>query len=380
MSDHKRKSARHGQKRCPDDRRDLLHPPPVVGFDQQLQDGAGQNLPGEIVGICERGAARIALDGREPFEMRLLRGARGVGRRIARAARRGIGRLRDDQQPAVIESEPRLPLGVGNLAAVCQRLPQRVQPVRQIGIFFQDGGGGFRLGGGPGHVADEVHRRVASLDVEVELVEGDAAVVLEILLDLDLDIVASEIAAELIAIIAKLGQHRGQENPHRHGGKPTIEMLSARKIAQSETIGKRHTGMRRDERQPRAKKTLPKPCQYDPECVPSHTILPHDAIRSARSSSEGEMRKIWIGLAFAAVLVHPAAAQDYKRNVVACLQELGLQPDPASGQRVQSEQGRVLRKWYFHSEAQSMAFDNCVTRKASLASPPSGKAPPRTAR
>jgi hypothetical protein len=130
----------------------------------------------------------------------------------------------------MIKREPCFPLGIGNVAAVHQRLPQRVELGRQVGIFRQNGGSGFGLRGGPGHVADEVHDRVASLDVEVELVERDAAVVLEILLDLHLHIVAREIVAKLIAVIAKFIRHRGQENPHRHGGSPAGDIPPAGSI------------------------------------------------------------------------------------------------------------------------------------------------------
>jgi hypothetical protein len=46
-------------------------------------------------------------------------------------------------------------------------------PVWQVGIFRQHGLGGFGLGGGAGHVADQVHHGVAICDVHVELVERD---------------------------------------------------------------------------------------------------------------------------------------------------------------------------------------------------------------
>ena len=88
------------------------------------------------------------------------------------------------------------------------------------------------------------------------------------------------------------------------------------------------------------------------------------------------MRKIWFGLAFAAMLAEPAPAQDYSRNFVECTKELGLQADPNYPQRLQSD-GRVLRKWYLHSEAQQAAFSDCVARKANLARTPSAKGPPR---
>ena len=49
------------------------------------------------------------------------------------------------------------------------------------------------------------------------------------------------------------------------------------------------------------------------------------------------MRKIWFGLAFAAMLAEPAPAQDYSRNFVECTKELGLQADPNYPQRLQSD-------------------------------------------
>jgi hypothetical protein len=95
---------------------------------------------------------------------------------------------------------------------------------------------------------------------------------------------------------------------------------------------------------------------------------------------EREMRKILLVVALVALMADVAPAQDYRRNVASCLQELGLQADPSYEQKLRSEQGRTLRRWYFHSEAQQMAFNNCVTRKASVAQPVSAKAPSRVAR
>ena len=78
----------------------------------------------------------------------------------------------------------------------------------------------------------------------------------------------------------------------------------------------------------------------------------------------GEMPKIWLGLAFAALIANPAPAQNYSKNFVDCAKELGLQPD--IGTQKLSD-GRVLRSWYFNSEAQEATFNDCVARKASLA-------------
>jgi hypothetical protein len=92
---------------------------------------------------------------------------------------------------------------------------------------------------------------------------------------------------------------------------------------------------------------------------------------------EGEMRKICFALAFAAMVIGPASAQDYRKNFNECARELGLQFDPSYTHRLQPEAGgRVLRRWYFHSEAQAAAFNDCVARKASLAAKPGAKGQP----
>jgi hypothetical protein len=88
------------------------------------------------------------------------------------------------------------------------------------------------------------------------------------------------------------------------------------------------------------------------------------------------MYRIWFGLAFASIVVNPASAQDYRKNFAECVKELGLQPDPSYSHKIQSEGGRVLRRWYFHSEAQAAVFNDCVARKASLAVKPGAKGQP----
>ena len=93
---------------------------------------------------------------------------------------------------------------------------------------------------------------------------------------------------------------------------------------------------------------------------------------------EGAMYKIWFGLAFAAIVVNPASAQDYRKNLAECVKEVGLDPDPYT-HKVQSD-GRQHRSWYFRSEAQEAALNDCVARKASLAPKPSAKRQPRVSR
>jgi hypothetical protein len=74
------------------------------------------------------------------------------------------------------------------------------------------------------------------------------------------------------------------------------------------------------------------------------------------------MYKIFVGLTFAAILVSPTSAQDYNKNWVECARELGWRPDPLAP-----------KKWAWnYNEAQIAAHSDCVARKASLASKPSG--------
>jgi hypothetical protein len=79
------------------------------------------------------------------------------------------------------------------------------------------------------------------------------------------------------------------------------------------------------------------------------------------------MHKIMVGPALAVMMATPAPAQDYNRNFVACAKEIGLNPESYT-QKLSD--GRAVRRWYFHSEAQQAVFNDCVARKASLAAKP----------
>jgi hypothetical protein len=95
----------------------------------------------------------------------------------------------------------------------------------------------------------------------------------------------------------------------------------------------------------------------------------------------GKMHKIWFGVALAALIAGPASAQDYNRNLIECLNEIGLHPDPSYTQKLQSDPGhRTLRMWYPQSEAQFAVVNDCVLRKARLAPKPSAKKPPHDSR
>ena len=88
------------------------------------------------------------------------------------------------------------------------------------------------------------------------------------------------------------------------------------------------------------------------------------------------MYKIWFGLAFAAIVVNPASAQDYRKNWIECAKELGWQIDHVQ----KLSDGRTLQMWRWQSEAQQATFNDCVARKASLAPKPCAKGQPRVSR
>jgi hypothetical protein len=90
------------------------------------------------------------------------------------------------------------------------------------------------------------------------------------------------------------------------------------------------------------------------------------------------MHKIWFGAALAALIAGPAPAQNYDKNFVECLKEIGLHPDPGYAQKLQSDPAhRTLRMWYIHNEAQAAVINDCVTRKANLARNLSASRKPR---
>ena len=57
---------------------------------------------------------------------------------------------------------------------------------------------------------------IADADVKVEFVERRAAIIVEILLDLDLDIVAREVASQLISVTTEFVRNGRKENLDRH--------------------------------------------------------------------------------------------------------------------------------------------------------------------
>jgi hypothetical protein len=170
---------------------------------------------GEIVGSLEP-AAGIAMKGLEPREMHRLRSARAIGRRVFWPARRGRRRLRDHDRLLVVEREPGLPVGIGNCRAVGERAAERWQALREIGIFGDER---FLLACvrcGAAHLADEMHHRVATRDIDVELVERVAAEVLEILLHLHGDVGTRQIVDEFVSVGPELVGNRRKKDADRH--------------------------------------------------------------------------------------------------------------------------------------------------------------------
>jgi len=86
------------------------------------------------------------------------------------------------------------------------------------------------------------------------------------------------------------------------------------------------------------------------------------------------MHKIWFGVAFAALIAHPATAQNDHKNFAECAKEVGLYLDTSYTHKLQADAGgRTLRRWYFRGEPQRMAFENCLLRKAKETPKPSAK-------
>ena len=84
------------------------------------------------------------------------------------------------------------------------------------------GGAPFTAGGEQpaGDSGNETGDEVAAGDIKVELLERRQTVRLEILLDLHLDVVSREVAAQRIAIVLKLGRHGRNEDRHGHRRDP----------------------------------------------------------------------------------------------------------------------------------------------------------------
>ena len=100
-----------------------------------------------------------------------------------------------------------------------QGLAERRKPLDEVGVLRDHRRHRGQVRVEAAHVSDQMDDRIAGADVEIELVERDAAVILEVLLDFDLDVVAREVAAKLIAIRAELVGNGGEENPNGHGCK-----------------------------------------------------------------------------------------------------------------------------------------------------------------
>jgi hypothetical protein len=190
----------------------------VLGImrDQQIKDRRIGDLLGEIVGVCEP-AARIAVEPLEPFEMFDLRRPRGVVCREAWPAGRSRLGLGDQERLPMVEGEPRLPLRVGKADAALERFAERRQFTLKVGMFGHERALLAHICGSAAHVADQMHDRVAMGDMDVKLVEGVAAEVLELLLDLNGDIVPIEIVAKLIPIGSELVGNGRKKDADRHG-------------------------------------------------------------------------------------------------------------------------------------------------------------------
>ena len=80
---------------------------------------------------------------------------------------------------------------------------------------------------------------------------------------------------------------------------------------------------------------------------------------------EEAMYKIWFGLAFTAIVVNSAWAQDYRKNFHECAKETGMWRDTAYTHKLQD--GRVAGRYRANGQVQQTAFHDCLARKASSA-------------
>ena len=165
-----------------------------VFLDQQVQNGGVGDVPRQIGRVLER-AVRIPAQRFQPAEMGALRLARSIRRREVRPARGNWLRLRRQQQLAVIQREPGFPLGVGYLRALPQRIAERRQTRRQIGIFPSSACCSGSPGADPAISPTRCDHGVAMGDVDIKLVERVAAQPLKVFLDFHLDVMACQIAA-----------------------------------------------------------------------------------------------------------------------------------------------------------------------------------------
>src|ERR1700688_2144797 len=110
-----------------------------------------------------------------------LRCARIRRRGVFWPSYRGLLGLGREQELAMIEREPGLPLRIGNSDAILERLARWLQLVGQIRIFGEQRALLPLSRLEAAHVSDEVHHGIAMGNVDIKLVERIAAEVPEIL-------------------------------------------------------------------------------------------------------------------------------------------------------------------------------------------------------
>ncbi|EXI75307.1 MAG: hypothetical protein AW07_01208 [Candidatus Accumulibacter sp. SK-11] len=118
--------------------RQIGRPSPDAGTREDLVQRRTKDLDGEAVGVGKADFG-IALDFRQPRQVRLLPGALRFVAAVACVTRRSILRHGDQQRLAMIERQPRLPLRVGErLRAVFQEGRERWQAAAEVRVALPD--------------------------------------------------------------------------------------------------------------------------------------------------------------------------------------------------------------------------------------------------
>ena len=119
----------------------------------------------------------------------------------------------DDEPFAVVQRQPRLPLGVGERRrAGYEEGGQHRQALGEIRIALPDRRHRRCVGPRSAHVAHQMDDRIALPDVIVELIQCLGAAGNEVLLHLDRNVRTIEVVAQGIAVATKLRADSGQED------------------------------------------------------------------------------------------------------------------------------------------------------------------------
>ena len=202
-----RSNAREGQR---------LRPAGEAGCHQQIEHKGAQHLCRQMLLAAELDAG-VAGHAAQPSQVSELQGLLFWVALVPLVPWRPVAGGGDEQPLAVPESQPGLPLGVGERGAIgLQKLRQR-QAAGQLRIPRGDSRHRLGLSHRPRHIPHQVDHAIAALDVGVEHLQGFIAADDEVLLHLHLHIGAGEQVAQPLPVAQELSRDGGEEqlNP-RH--------------------------------------------------------------------------------------------------------------------------------------------------------------------